>query len=115
MYKRQVSDDVGRFTSLQLTQSGNPLVAYQDVTNSALKLAMRSGEKWSTKVIADSSEGQGTGAFAQLLLDGSDVATVAYMVAGAKKADGKVFAQMVVAQAMSADPQGCLLYTSRCV
>lgn len=111
----EVSDDVGRFTSLQLTQSGNPLVAYQDVTNSALKLAMRSGEKWSTKVIADSSEGQGTGAFAQLLLDGSDVATVAYMVAGAKKADGKVFAQMVVAQAMSADPQGASDFTKKVV
>ena len=100
------ADDIGRFTSLQLTQSGNPVIAYQDVTNNAVKLAMRSDKKWSTKVIADASEGQGSGAFTQLLLDGSDLATVAYMVAGNKKADGKVFSQLVVAQAMSADPQG---------
>jgi hypothetical protein len=109
------ADDVGRFTSLQLTQNKSPVVVYQDVTNSAVKLARRSGDKWSTLVIADQSEGLGVGAFAQLLLDGSDVPTVAYMVAGQKKADGKVFSQLVVAQAMSADPQGPSDFTKKVV
>lgn len=109
------ADDVGRFTSLQIKQSGNPLVAYQDVTNSALKLATRSGDKWSTLVVADSSEGQGVGSFAQLLLDGSDLATVSYMIAGAKKMDGKVFAQLVVAQASGAEPQSGADFTKKVV
>ncbi len=99
------ADDVGRFTSLKLNQGGNPVVAYQDVTNSAVKIAARKDNKWSTLVVADQNEGRGVGGFAQLILDASDVPTVAYMVAGNKKSDGKVFAQMVVATAMSASPQ----------
>lgn len=98
-------DDVGRFTSLAFTSQGNPMVAYQDVTNNAVKLALREGDKWSVSSVTDSKEGAGQGAYTQLVLSG-DVPTVAYMVAGVVNGMGIASAQLVVATAKSAKPSG---------
>jgi len=99
-------DDVGRFASLKLSPAGEPMVAYQDLTGDAVKLAVRTGDKWSFVKVTDPQEGKGVGAFAQLVVSENGVPTVAYRVGGAKKADGTVAAQMVVAVGQNANPQG---------
>lgn len=100
-------DDVGKFTSLGFTGQGTPLVAYQDVTNNALKLARRDGDnKWTSTVIAEAKEGTGVGSFAQLLVEADDTPVVAYMVQGVVKMDGKAVSQLVVARAKSKTPSG---------
>lgn len=107
-------DDVGRFTSLAFTSQGNPVVAYQDVTNNAVKLAMRDGDKWTVSAISDSKEGAGQGFYTQLILTG-DVPTVAYMIAGVVNGMGVANAQLVVATAKSAKPSGPGDWTKRVV
>ena len=108
-------DDVGRFTSLAFTSQGNPVVAYQDVTNNAVKLAIRDGEKWNLTAVTDPKEGVGLGAFNQLVLDPSGIPTVAYMVAGVANGMGVVSAQLVVATAKSAKPTGPADWTKKVV
>ena len=100
-------DDVGRFTALALTSKGVPVVAYQDVTNSTVKLASRpdKGKPWQTSTISAPTDGK-AGFFNSLVLDDADVPTVAYMVAALRKDEGKFVSQLVVAKAGSADPTG---------
>jgi hypothetical protein len=108
-------DDVGRYTSLAFTSAGNPVIAYQDVTNGAVKLAMRNGNGWSLSVIADAKEGAGVGYYNQLVLDAGDVPTVAYMIAGVQDGMGQVTAQLVVATAKSKQPMGPADWTKKVV
>lgn len=109
-------DDVGKFTSLGFTGQGTPLIAYQDVTNNAVKLARRDGDnKWSSTVIADAKEGAGVGSFAQLLVEADDTPVVAYMVQGVVKMDGKAVSQLVVARAKSKTPSGPADWTKKIV
>lgn len=108
-------DDVGRFTSLGFTGQGAPLIAYQDVTNGAVKLARRDGDKWSSTVIADAKEGSGVGMFAQLVVEADDTPVVAYMIQGVTKMDGKVVSQLVVARGKSKTPTGPADWTKKVV
>lgn len=110
-----LGDDVGRFTSLAFTSQGSAVIAYQDVSNNAVKLAVREGEKWNLTAITDSKEGAGLGAFNQLVLDAADIPTVAYMVAGVTGGTGAVSAQLVVATAKSAKPSGPADWTKKVV
>lgn len=99
-------DDVGRFTALKLTAQGTPVVAYQDLTNNAVKLAIRKGDKWSTSAVTDAKDGKGIGGFVSMVLSDSDVPTVAYMIQAVPKAMGAMASQLVVATAKSATPAG---------
>lgn len=111
----EVGDDVGRFASLKFSASGGPVIAYQDSTNSAVKLATRENDKWKIIKVADATEGRGLGHFTQLEIDEAGVPTIAYMVGGAKKANGQVFSQLVVATAQSPSPQGPSDFTKNIV
>ncbi len=110
-----LGDDIGRFTSLAFTGQGVAVIAYQDVTNNAVKLAIRDGEKWNLTAVTDPKEGVGLGAFNQLVLDPSGIPTVAYMVAGVANGMGVVSAQLVVATAKSAKPTGPADWTKKVV
>ncbi len=101
--------DVGHFTSLSLSSKGVPLIAYQDVTHQAVKLAIGPNPGWTTSVV-DMTDGQGGkaaqfGMFAQLALSSNDVPTVSYLVSGVAK-DGKIVSQLIVATAKSGQPAG---------
>lgn len=43
--------NVGKFSSLALAADGTPMIAYQDATNTVLKLATKSGAAWTTIVV----------------------------------------------------------------
>ena len=113
----EAGDDVGRFTSLQFTSQGVPIIAYQDVTNGVVKLASRpaADKPWQTMPVAAMGEGRGLGAFTQLVLDSQDVPTVAYMTAGVDKGGGKVSSQLVVAKASSVSPTDTASWTKKVV
>jgi hypothetical protein len=49
--KDKPGDDVGRYTSIALSADGEPMIAYYDKTNMALKYARLEGEVWKTSVI----------------------------------------------------------------
>ncbi len=110
--------DVGRFTSLALTSAGLPVIAYQDVTNGAVKLAiqtsaggqtMQGGQAmptWQISTLTAPTEGKLPGSYISMVLDPSDTPTVAYMVQGVRKADSSMTSQLVVAHAGSASPTG---------
>lgn len=101
------ADDVGRFSSMALTSKGTPVVAYQDVTNGAVKLAMQDGQgAWQISTLTNPGEGKAPGFYLSMVLDDSDVPTVAYMVQGVKKDGGKMASQLVVARAGSSSPAG---------
>lgn len=108
-------DDVGKFTSLGFTAQGAALIAYQDVTNNAVKLARRDGDKWATSVVAEAKEGSGLGLFTQLLVEADDTPVVAYMVQGVIKMDGKAVSQLIVARAKSKTPTGPQDWTKKVV
>ena len=94
----------GALPPWRLPAPGNAVVAYQDLTNNAVKLAVRSGDKWKMSVVAEAKEGLGLGGFTQLVLGTGDVPMVAYMVAGVQNGTGGVLSQIVVATAKSASP-----------
>lgn len=74
-----VARNVGTFTDLALTASGNPVVVYRDVTNRDLKLLRCTNPNCSgaqTPVVVD-QEGD-VGSYAALALDGGDDAVVSY-------------------------------------
>lgn len=101
------ADDVGRFAALALTSKGQPVVAYQDVTNGTVKLATRpdQGKPWQTSTLSAMTDGK-AGFFTSLILDDADVPTVAYMLTAIRKDEGKFASQLVLAKAGSADPTG---------
>ena len=101
------ADDVGRFASLALTSKGTPVVAYQDVTNGTVKLASRpdKGKGWQTATISATTDGK-AGNWNSLVLDDTDVPSIAYQVLAVRKDEGKFVSQLVVAKAGSIDPVG---------
>ena len=105
----EAGPDVGRYTSLAIGSSGQIVIAYQDVSNNAVKLAVLPSvaeRKWSVSTIAAPEAGARLGMFTQLTLDGSDTATVAFRAEAIQKMDGRVVSQLVVARAGSAAPGG---------
>ena len=102
-------DDVGKFTALALSQNGTPVIAYQDVTNGAVKIAAQPDPQksaWQIATLSTPAEGKLAGSFISMVLDANDVPTLAYRVQGVKKAGGKRAAQLVVARAGTKDPAG---------
>src|SRR5207247_122846 len=54
---RDKGEDVGRYTSVQVTSRGDPVIAYYDVTHAALKYASFGAVRWHTHVV---DQGLGT-------------------------------------------------------
>lgn len=69
-------DDVGLWTSIAISGSGAPAVAYYDRTNRQLKFAQQAGDTWEVSVV-ETIEGGDVGRYAKLVFDG-DTALVAY-------------------------------------
>jgi hypothetical protein len=98
-------DDVGQDTSLVVTASGSPVIAYRDVTHRTLKLATRSAAgKWSTHVV-DTPKGakEIVGRYASLLLIG-DTPTIAYTVLNIEGTAGAFTSELRWASANIATP-----------
>lgn len=107
--------DVGRYTSLGFNSDGSPVIAYQDATAGAVKLAVGSAEGWKVSVVDTPPEGVVLGQFTQLSIGNDDVPAVAYMSVGVRKEGGKLASQLVVAQASGKAPAGPDAWTKKVV
>ncbi len=67
--------DVGQFSSLKVDSSGNPGIAYYDVTNGDLKFAYYDGSDWSISVVDSTND---VGRFASLSLDSNGYPHISY-------------------------------------
>ena len=97
-------DDVGRWTSIA-EAGGNFYVAYYDLTNGALKLAIGSpGAAWNAHTVDDQGD---AGRYASMVIDGTGSPVVAYLrMQAADDGSGVVQSSVLVAQAASANPGG---------
>ncbi len=94
-------DDVGRWTSMQLDASGNPMIAYYDATHRALKFASYDGASWAIHTV-ETKDHADIGRYAKLLIVGGKP-VIAYL---SITADGKggIQSGVRVASASSATP-----------
>ncbi len=99
---RAAGDDVGRYTSLEVSETGATYVAYFDATHRDLKIAVRSGELWSLHT-AD-AEGD-AGRYASLALDEEGRPAIAYlkMLPGPDDS-GQVVSSVAIARATTTAP-----------
>ena len=95
-------DDVGMWTSLKVDDSGNPRVAYFDMTNKALKFASYDGSKWTVSTAYKQAD-QEAGRYAKMLLIGGKP-VVAFQVIE-KGSAGFAVSRVKIAKAKSATPK----------
>lgn len=101
----QRGDDVGAWVTVALT-NGHGLIAYEDLTNGALKLAVEGEDgAWTTSLI-DPGDGGEAGRWASMVLDGEGLAGVAYVVVGIPAGDGTRTTEVRWAQAKVPRPAG---------
>ena len=101
----QRGDDVGAWVSVALS-NGHGLVAYEDMTNGALKLAVEGEDgEWTTSLV-DPGDGGEAGRWASMVLDGEGLAGVAYVVIGIPAGDGTRTSEVRWAQAKVPRPAG---------
>lgn len=67
--------DVGRYTSLDLTDADNPRISYFDGTTSHLKYAHRTGDQWTNETVDATN---GAGEFSSLKTDNSGQPLISY-------------------------------------
>ncbi|MFH2007353.1 MAG: MYXO-CTERM sorting domain-containing protein [bacterium] len=108
---RTKGDNVGRFTSIGTDDSGQPVIAYYDVTHGALKIARHDGTNWQIFVVDDggnseSAEGGDAGRYTSMSMRPSDRAPgVAYLVQDLPSNDtSATITQVRFAQAITASP-----------
>jgi len=99
-------DDVGLWTSIQVTTNNQPIVTYYDATNQRLKLAVREANEngaWTSSVLAQ-VQGGDVGRYAKMILvDGKP--TVAFLQIE-PTTSGQVRSKVVVAAAKIEVPRG---------
>jgi hypothetical protein len=71
-------DDVGMWSSLALDASGNPHIAYYDLTNKALKFASYDGTGWSVSTV-EQKAGADLGRYAKLVYLSNGNPAIAYL------------------------------------
>jgi hypothetical protein len=97
-------DDVGRFTSMVETSTGELLIAYYDQTNGALKLARRTGGSWDNIVVDDTGD---SGRYASLVLDSAGRPVIAYLkIEPSTITPGRQTASLMAAHSTSPSPSG---------
>ncbi len=97
----EAGDNVGLWTSLALSASGEPRIAYYDVKNRALKFAMRKTDGWEIHTVQKKIQSD-LGRYAKLLLvDGKPV--IAYLAIEGS-AEGPVTSSVRVARAKVGAP-----------
>lgn len=94
-------DDVGQFTAMQVDAQNNPVVAYFDRTNGALKVARFDGTSWSTHQVDAQTTGWAGKHNAMVMLDGKPVIAYQSVEAGT---GGFAKAKIRVAKAQTAAP-----------
>ena len=93
-------DDVGRYTSIQATPKGDPIIAYYDKTHGALKFASFGVLRWHSYTI-DKGDGAPEGG-------GDDIGRWASMTLGPDGAPGIAYTATVQRGPMSMVPEGQL-------
>ncbi|MEM9193477.1 MAG: MYXO-CTERM sorting domain-containing protein [Myxococcota bacterium] len=94
-------DDVGRWASVA-EAGGTYYVAYYDVTNGALKIAIGTPGEWAVHSIDDSGD---AGRYASIAIGASGAPAIAYMrIQAAPDGSGAIESSVVVAQADNATP-----------
>ncbi len=110
-------DDVGKFTSIARTPQGEPVVAYYDATNGALKFASFGAIRWRAHVVdkgqgLPETQGDSIGTWASLTLDAQGRPGIAYAATvNSGTMSGKPEGQLRFAQANVADPHSATDWT----
>ncbi|MSP63835.1 MAG: hypothetical protein EXR72_26515 [Myxococcales bacterium] len=104
-------DDVGRYASIAITPTGDPVIAYYDATHLGLKWASFGAVRWQSHTIDKGSgtalaPGNDFGRYASVILDHKGVPGIAYYAEEAKGPSGKRESQLRFAQAKTANPTG---------
>jgi MYXO-CTERM domain-containing protein len=95
-------DNVGLWTSLVIGKDDQPLVAYYDATNRALKFASYDGRNWSVHAIASRAR-EDIGRYAKMVLEG-DRPLLAYL--SLRRAEnGKLRSAVTLARAKTSKPK----------
>ncbi len=105
----EAGDDVGRYASIAMTSSGDPIIAYYDATHLSLKYATFGAVRWHTHVV---DKGSGTpmkpgdvmGRYASLTLAKDGSPGIAYYAEVQKGASGMPEGQLRFAQAKTPFP-----------
>jgi hypothetical protein len=109
-------DDVGRYTSVAITKSGDPVVAYYDQTHASLKFATFGAVRWHTHTVdkATGTPGKGGddfGRYASMTLAPDGSPGIAYYAEVAKGASGMRESQLRFAQAKTPYPMAASDWT----
>jgi hypothetical protein len=103
-------DDVGRWTSMARGASGTFYIAYYDVTNTALKIAIGTPGSWTTHTVDATAD---SGRYTSIVLTASGAPAIAYLrVEPAADMSGRVRSAVRVATASSAMPGATSDWTS---
>lgn len=95
-------DDVGLFTSIQITGEGTPVVAYYDASNKRLKVATKEGDGWVSFVLKE-APGADVGRYAKMVLvDGKPVVAFLHVEPGN---GGRTRSKIAVARASTETPK----------
>jgi hypothetical protein len=102
-------DDVGRFASIQVNPSGDPVIAYYDQTNASLKFASFGAVRWHTHTVDKATGvpgmgGDDFGRYASLTLGKDGSPGIAYYAEVKKGASGMREGQLRFAQAKTPFP-----------
>lgn len=95
-------DDVGLWTSIQISADGHPMVSYYDATNKTLKFAIQGDEDWKTITLREAPNGDAGRYSKMVLVDGKPV--IAFLQIEPGNA-GKTRSKVVVARANVEKPQ----------
>lgn len=95
-------DDVGMWTSLVVDGSGNPRVAYYDMTNKALKFASYDGSSWTISTVYKQTD-QEAGRYAKMILV-ADKPVIAFQTLE-KGSGGFATSRIKLARGKSATPK----------
>ncbi|HZU81327.1 MAG TPA: hypothetical protein VE987_00340, partial [Polyangiaceae bacterium] len=97
-------DDVGLYTSIALTSTGETRIAYYDATHRALKLATVDADRKFHASFVEQPTAGSAGLYASLVLDGRDVPSIAYLATDIPDGAGGFLSKLRLATAKSPAP-----------